>query len=70
MSHFTPVAMKKPLSKSSLCVMPETGLRFTQLACYSGGVYALEGILLRFYSPFLGKSTIAIGRNGSVGLIG
>jgi hypothetical protein len=73
MSHFTPVATKKLLSKASLCVMPETALRFTHLVrpvCYSGSVCALGGILLSFYYLFLRKLTIAIGRNGSPGLIG
>ena len=53
--------------------MAGAALRSTHLvrpACYSGSVYALEGILLRFYYLFLGKVTIAIGRNGLVGLIG
>jgi len=39
-------------------------------ACYFGRVYALEGILRRVYYPFLGKLTIAKGRNVSVKLIG
>ena len=67
MSHFTPLTTKKLLSNPSLCVMPETALRFThlvRLVYYSGGVYASEGILLSFYFLFLVKLTIAIGRNG------
>ena len=73
MSHFTPVATKKLSSKASLCFTPVTALRFTHLVrpeCCSGSVYTLGVILLSFYYLFLGKLTIATGRNGSLSLKG
>lgn len=72
MSHFTPLATKKLLSKASLCVMPEIALNFTHLmrpVCYSGSAYVLGDILLSFCYPFSGRFTIAIERNGSLSLI-
>ena len=58
MSHFTPLATRKLLSKASSCVTPEIARLFAHSmrhVNYSGSAYAFGVIQLGFYYPFSGR---------------